>query len=78
MIVPDIMHENLLGTWKALLLVILRLLYALNPTGVAEFNKRSVFPVFVLPGLSASDRASSDFEVFLPSDVIQSASSRIM
>lgn len=40
MIVPDIMHENLLGTWKALLVVMLRLLYATNPNKIAEFNQR--------------------------------------
>lgn len=41
MIVPDVMHETLLGTWKALLLIVIRLLFALHPKkGVAELDAR--------------------------------------
>jgi hypothetical protein len=42
MLVPDILHETLLGTWKTLFVILLRLLYAINPEKVPEFDERYV------------------------------------
>ena len=36
----DLLHESELGFWKAVLLHILRLLYAIGGSSVADFNKR--------------------------------------
>jgi len=40
MLVVDILHEFLLGVWKLLITILIRLLYAINEAGVAEFNMR--------------------------------------
>ena len=38
MILPNTEHEHLLGTWKALPLIVMRLVHELNPAGTAAFN----------------------------------------
>ncbi|KAI0029051.1 hypothetical protein K488DRAFT_57250 [Vararia minispora EC-137] len=40
MLVVDVMHEFELGVWKALLLQLIRILHALGPSTVQEFNER--------------------------------------
>ncbi|KAI0028967.1 hypothetical protein K488DRAFT_7820, partial [Vararia minispora EC-137] len=40
MLVVDLMHEFELGVWKALLLQLIRILHAVGPSAVQEFNER--------------------------------------
>ncbi|KAJ7119214.1 hypothetical protein C8R43DRAFT_901112, partial [Mycena crocata] len=42
MFVPDLLHEVELGGWKSLLTHILRILNAIDPAHITEFNRRQV------------------------------------
>lgn len=39
---PDLLHEFELGVWKAILIHLLRILYALGGDRIQEFNRRYV------------------------------------
>ncbi|KAF8300462.1 hypothetical protein DL93DRAFT_2233812 [Clavulina sp. PMI_390] len=55
-LVPDILHEFLLGVWKDLITFIIRLVFSLDPGALVEFNSRSVDNFRILPTYGAGKK----------------------